>query len=146
MFDGCYERLQSHFLSKDLQFYVLHCRLLLPQKTQLFCLAPCQPTMEMEGAPSTWPWEESPQLRVGERYAALSLGTTLTYFFNVFEPLNVKCYLCVTQVEIGAGDTHGPLFGLKIFRNLTPRLYAMKLKRTEISTQSQYFFHCNMKN
>lgn len=30
------------------------------------------------------------------------------------------------QVEIGAGDTHGPMFGLKIFRNLTPRLYVLK--------------------
>lgn len=24
-------------------------------------------------------------------------------------------------MELGAGDTHGPLFGMKIFRNLTPR-------------------------
>lgn len=31
-----------------------------------------------------------------------------------------------TQVEIGAGDTHGPLLGMKIFRNLTPRLYVLK--------------------
>lgn len=28
------------------------------------------------------------------------------------------------QVELGAGDTHGPFLGMKIFRNLTPRLYA----------------------
>ncbi|KAI5095705.1 dnaJ-like subfamily C member 11 [Silurus meridionalis] len=27
------------------------------------------------------------------------------------------------EVELGAGDTHGPLFGLKIFRNLTPRCF-----------------------
>uniref|UniRef100_A0A3Q1JSK8 DnaJ homolog subfamily C member 11 n=1 Tax=Anabas testudineus TaxID=64144 RepID=A0A3Q1JSK8_ANATE len=27
------------------------------------------------------------------------------------------------EVEVGAGDTHGPLFGLKIFRNLTPRFF-----------------------
>ncbi|XP_026105670.1 dnaJ homolog subfamily C member 11 isoform X1 [Carassius auratus] len=27
------------------------------------------------------------------------------------------------EVEFGAGDTHGPLFGLKIFRNLTPRCF-----------------------
>uniref|UniRef100_A0A671V8T2 DnaJ (Hsp40) homolog, subfamily C, member 11a n=2 Tax=Sparus aurata TaxID=8175 RepID=A0A671V8T2_SPAAU len=27
------------------------------------------------------------------------------------------------EVEIGAGDTHGPLFGMKIFRNLTPRFF-----------------------
>lgn len=25
------------------------------------------------------------------------------------------------QLEFGAGDLHGPLFGMKIFRNLTPR-------------------------
>lgn len=33
-----------------------------------------------------------------------------------------------TQVEIGAGDTHGPLLGMKIFRNLTPRLYVLQCK------------------
>lgn len=27
------------------------------------------------------------------------------------------------EVELGAGDTHGPLLGLKIFRNLTPRCF-----------------------
>uniref|UniRef100_A0A3B4CTE7 DnaJ-like protein C11 C-terminal domain-containing protein n=1 Tax=Pygocentrus nattereri TaxID=42514 RepID=A0A3B4CTE7_PYGNA len=27
------------------------------------------------------------------------------------------------EVELGAGDTHGPLFGLKIFRNLTARCF-----------------------
>uniref|UniRef100_A0A673CDA9 DnaJ homolog subfamily C member 11 n=1 Tax=Sphaeramia orbicularis TaxID=375764 RepID=A0A673CDA9_9TELE len=27
------------------------------------------------------------------------------------------------EVEFGAGDTHGPLFGMKIFRNLTPRCF-----------------------
>ncbi|CAG03999.1 unnamed protein product [Tetraodon nigroviridis] len=27
------------------------------------------------------------------------------------------------EVELGAGDTHGPLFGMKIFRNLTPRCF-----------------------
>uniref|UniRef100_A0A4W4HHX6 DnaJ homolog subfamily C member 11 n=1 Tax=Electrophorus electricus TaxID=8005 RepID=A0A4W4HHX6_ELEEL len=27
------------------------------------------------------------------------------------------------EVELGAGDTHGPLFGLKMFRNLTPRCF-----------------------
>uniref|UniRef100_A0A7N8X4B4 DnaJ homolog subfamily C member 11 n=1 Tax=Mastacembelus armatus TaxID=205130 RepID=A0A7N8X4B4_9TELE len=27
------------------------------------------------------------------------------------------------EVELGAGDTHGPLFGMKIFRNLTPRFF-----------------------
>ncbi|KAG5282233.1 hypothetical protein AALO_G00053740 [Alosa alosa] len=27
------------------------------------------------------------------------------------------------EVEVGAGDTHGPLFGLKIFRNLTTRCF-----------------------
>lgn len=31
-----------------------------------------------------------------------------------------------TQVELGAGDTHGPLFGMKIFRNLTPRWWVWK--------------------
>lgn len=31
-----------------------------------------------------------------------------------------------TQVEIGAGDTHGPLLGLKLFRNLTPRSYVLQ--------------------
>lgn len=25
------------------------------------------------------------------------------------------------QLEFGAGDLQGPLFGLKLFRNLTPR-------------------------
>lgn len=30
-------------------------------------------------------------------------------------------YICLIQVEFGAGDTHGPLFGMKIFRNLTSR-------------------------
>lgn len=89
--------------------------------------------------------------------SAKGWGEVCCLFFNVLnvfytwhtlliEPLNVKCYLCVTQVEIGAGDTHGPLFGMKIFRNLTPRLYVMKLKRTEISNQCQYVCHCNMKN
>lgn len=33
------------------------------------------------------------------------------------------------QLELGAGDTHGPLFGLKIFRNLTPRLYVFEKKK-----------------
>ncbi|KAJ8360569.1 hypothetical protein SKAU_G00170940 [Synaphobranchus kaupii] len=27
------------------------------------------------------------------------------------------------EVELGAGDTHGPLFGMKLFRNLTPRCF-----------------------
>ncbi|XP_028663219.1 dnaJ homolog subfamily C member 11 [Erpetoichthys calabaricus] len=27
------------------------------------------------------------------------------------------------EVELGAGDLHGPLFGMKIFRNLTPRCF-----------------------
>uniref|UniRef100_A0A8C4ERZ1 DnaJ (Hsp40) homolog, subfamily C, member 11a n=1 Tax=Dicentrarchus labrax TaxID=13489 RepID=A0A8C4ERZ1_DICLA len=27
------------------------------------------------------------------------------------------------EIELGAGDTHGPLFGMKIFRNLTPRCF-----------------------
>uniref|UniRef100_A0AAQ5ZIU8 DnaJ homolog subfamily C member 11 n=1 Tax=Amphiprion ocellaris TaxID=80972 RepID=A0AAQ5ZIU8_AMPOC len=27
------------------------------------------------------------------------------------------------EIELGAGDTHGPLFGMKIFRNLTPRFF-----------------------
>uniref|UniRef100_A0A8D3BS10 DnaJ (Hsp40) homolog, subfamily C, member 11a n=1 Tax=Scophthalmus maximus TaxID=52904 RepID=A0A8D3BS10_SCOMX len=27
------------------------------------------------------------------------------------------------EVELGAGDTHGPLLGMKIFRNLTPRFF-----------------------
>ncbi|KAG9352753.1 hypothetical protein JZ751_017329 [Albula glossodonta] len=27
------------------------------------------------------------------------------------------------EVELGAGDTHGPLLGLKLFRNLTPRCF-----------------------
>uniref|UniRef100_A0A3Q4B412 DnaJ homolog subfamily C member 11 n=1 Tax=Mola mola TaxID=94237 RepID=A0A3Q4B412_MOLML len=27
------------------------------------------------------------------------------------------------ELELGAGDTHGPLFGLKIFRNVTPRFF-----------------------
>ncbi|KAM9830920.1 dnaJ homolog subfamily C member 11a isoform X1 [Syngnathus typhle] len=27
------------------------------------------------------------------------------------------------EMELGAGDTHGPLFGMKVFRNLTPRFY-----------------------
>ncbi|XP_041130157.1 dnaJ homolog subfamily C member 11 [Polyodon spathula] len=27
------------------------------------------------------------------------------------------------ELELGAGDTHGPLFGMKIFRNLTPRCF-----------------------
>ncbi|MEQ2262068.1 DnaJ (Hsp40), subfamily C, member 11 [Xenotaenia resolanae] len=27
------------------------------------------------------------------------------------------------EVELGAGDTHGPLLGMKIFRNLTPRCF-----------------------
>lgn len=31
-------------------------------------------------------------------------------------------YCLRTQIELGAGDTHGPLFGMKIFRNLTQRL------------------------
>lgn len=32
-------------------------------------------------------------------------------------------HTCLIQVEFGAGDTHGPLFGLKIFRNLTSRCF-----------------------
>lgn len=32
-----------------------NCRLLSPQKTQLFCLVPCQLTMEMEVAPLIYP-------------------------------------------------------------------------------------------
>lgn len=32
-----------------------HCRLLSPQKTRLFCLVPCQLTMEMGAAPLPWP-------------------------------------------------------------------------------------------
>lgn len=35
----------------------------------------------------------------------------------------VSFVVCFTQIELGAGDTHGPLFGMKIFRNLTPRWY-----------------------
>lgn len=31
--------------------------------------------------------------------------------------------LSFTQIELGGGDTHGPIMGMKIFRNLTPRLY-----------------------
>uniref|UniRef100_A0A8C6V2B3 DnaJ homolog subfamily C member 11 n=1 Tax=Neogobius melanostomus TaxID=47308 RepID=A0A8C6V2B3_9GOBI len=27
------------------------------------------------------------------------------------------------EIEFGAGDTHGPLFGMKVFRNLTPRFF-----------------------
>ncbi|XP_041129175.1 dnaJ homolog subfamily C member 11-like [Polyodon spathula] len=27
------------------------------------------------------------------------------------------------ELELGAGDTHGPLFGMKMFRNLTPRCF-----------------------
>uniref|UniRef100_A0A3B3ZDU6 Uncharacterized protein n=1 Tax=Periophthalmus magnuspinnatus TaxID=409849 RepID=A0A3B3ZDU6_9GOBI len=27
------------------------------------------------------------------------------------------------EIEVGAGDAHGPLFGMKIFRNLTPRCF-----------------------
>lgn len=140
--------------AKSLQLlYVSDYRLLSPQLTQPFCLAPCQPTTEMEVAPLTWPWEESPQLRGGERYAAFLLGTTHThtdfvtyainstlFFFSDSVTNRVVC-LCATtsigvlrcvkwcffsvcmQLEFGAGDTHGPLLGMKIFRNLTPRLY-----------------------
>lgn len=55
-----------------------------------------------------------------------------------------------TQVEIGAGDTHGPLLGMKIFRNLTPRLYVPQCykagKITEIIPSVLFlslFFWCN---
>lgn len=36
-------------------------------------------------------------------------------------------YICLIQVEFGAGDTHGPLLGLKIFRNLTSRWWVQRI-------------------
>lgn len=142
---------------------MFYCRLLLPQKTQRFCLVPCQPTMEMEVAPLTWPWEESPQHRGGERYAALC-GHRTHAFCNVNGTLSFSASVChntpvclcgatcsgilrcetlsvCTQVELGAGDTHGPLFGMKIFRNLTPRLYVLKCKGKAISTLVFLFYY-----
>lgn len=55
---------------------------------------------------------------VTKQFSTCLLGNMLT-----FEGLECFSLSVFTQVELGAGDTHGPLFGMKIFRNLTPRWY-----------------------
>uniref|UniRef100_A0A8C7X1F4 DnaJ homolog subfamily C member 11 n=1 Tax=Oryzias sinensis TaxID=183150 RepID=A0A8C7X1F4_9TELE len=39
------------------------------------------------------------------------------------------------EVELGAGDAHGPLFGLKLFRNLTPRCFVTAQCGLQFSSQ-----------
>lgn len=60
--------------------------------------------------------------------ACLPVWQHMRWHFQMCDMLSV-----CTQVELGAGDTHGPLFGMKIFRNLTPRWYASKCITQDIS-------------
>uniref|UniRef100_A0A8C7ZEY6 DnaJ homolog subfamily C member 11 n=1 Tax=Oryzias sinensis TaxID=183150 RepID=A0A8C7ZEY6_9TELE len=51
-----------------------------------------------------------------------SAGSRSLYFLN--KPLSAGLCLCPSlQVEFGAGDILGPLIGLKMFRNITPRCF-----------------------
>lgn len=57
-------------------------------------------------------------------------------WFNASTFYDVSVVRACQQVEIGAGDTQGPLLGMKIFRNVTSRLYALKTRDRSIF----YFF------
>lgn len=46
------------------------------------------------------------------------------------------CVCVWAQVELGAGDTHGPLFGMKIFRNLTPRWWVWEADQRGLCSPS----------
>ncbi|MGH0173742.1 UNVERIFIED_CONTAM: hypothetical protein FKN15_065776, partial [Acipenser sinensis] len=63
---------------------------------------------------STKGWGEAPLTTTD---TAILSGSLSTQNGNGGGTINVA----IRRLELGAGDMHGPLFGMKIFRNLTPR-------------------------
>lgn len=61
----------------------------------------------------------------------LLLNTSLPVFLHI-SWYSSSIIFVFMQVELGAGDAHGPLFGLKLFRNLTPRWYDLKHRERNV--------------